>query len=496
MLRGEWDGRVEATLSDGRVLHCPGPVTQYRTETFHALSASLLVNPRFALREPDGLHLPGGWILPDAELPAPATRTDPRDVPLAAVPAEQGFRWLTATGARPGPASRQEALQQCPDLVQAGINLVRPGAVRRLSRHKGVGTVVLEGAHEVEVPRSHLPQLHRALGLAWPDSLAPVPPPHRQVYELGLRDWPQDLLHSSDEELRRRYADDPVRLVDDVIWEAYRRHVLAPDDGSATEHRGLYYNPLKVLASRAGLLDPEMLAPDFGRVALSASARQLLDASLPRDGLEAAGRSREDDLWLQLQLRLDLFIGEWRIFTYSELGFLDRGAPDRELGAVRPLVVLLVEKSSLQRDARVVARRFGASLLVLGGVPTWIATEFFCRMLQARPPGPVLIVSYCDFDPYGWRFPKDFSRQLERYGVSTAGILRLVKPSRFTEEELGRFAQALHPAPNQRKTVQEWVTESGGVHGEAKAVYADYLRPVQRVVDAFADETGLVQVEP
>lgn len=59
------------------------------------------------------------------------------------------------------------------------------------------------------------------------------------VYELGLRDWPQDLPHSPYEELRSRYADDPLQLVDDMIWEAYRRHSSNPGDGDASEHRGL-----------------------------------------------------------------------------------------------------------------------------------------------------------------------------------------------------------------------------------------------------------------
>lgn len=455
MIREEWQGRLEFTSGDGQVAHRPGPLQDFRGGPLHEIAPGVLVNPRFVHPDGDGLRVPGGWRLPPASLPEPEPAPEPDpDLVVGATSLDTRIVWLTRGGVRAGPDTLDEAQRERPDLVRVGAHLVAPGAVRRLSRSKGVGKILLDGGFELQVPRAHLPGFHRVLGLPWPDDLAGVPEGHRRVYELGLRDWPEELLHTPDAELRRRYGEDPLRLVDDVIWEAYRRR-----RGRATEHRGLFYNPLKVLAARAGLLT-------------------------------AAG-SAEDRLWLQLQQRLDLFVGEGRLFTYRELGFLDRGAANRRLGEARPHVVLLAEKGSLQRDAFEVAERFGVSVLVLGGVPTWIATEFFCEALRPRLSGPLSLVSYCDFDPYGWSFPRMFARQLERYGVAVEGVVRLVKPSRFTPEELDWLAVDVPIPEPRRRQVEEWLAESGGVNGQAKALYADFLQPVERVLEAFRSETGL-----
>lgn len=435
-LREEWEGRVEATHRDGRVAHRPGPL------------------------EPTPL-LPE--VPPDADV----------------VLGWAASAWITLAGERPGPAKKAEALRLCPALVPAGDHLVHPGAVRALRRDGMRWLLTLEGGRVLAAGSRSLTALAAAAGLSWPDPLADLSPRHRFVYERGLRDWPTPLLLQGREVLRERYGQDPLLLVDHVIWEAFRA------GQSSDSARGLFYNPLKILASHAGLLTG---GGDVDLHDLPPAQLRLFDATFAAE----PGPWTVQRLWETLQARLDLFVGEARILTFRQLRFRDQFAAYRRIGGRRPRVILLVEKDSLDRDARILAEMFDVTLVLTSGFPKWISTEFLVEALG--PGGPVLVVAFCDFDVYGWMIPEVFQRMLERYGVETSGILRLVKPERFTPEEIALLADPLPVHPGNRKLVERWIAETGGIGGQALGLYADYLRPIARLVLAFREETGLEPV--
>lgn len=488
LLRDEWEGRLEATHRTGEVAWLPGPLPDPPTP-LHLVSPGTLVNPAHARQASDGLHLPGGWTLPAAPLPAPAPPLpeDP-DEALALDYRQPDWVWLTRSGERPGPPNREEALRQYPDLVRTGYWYVRPGAVRRVQRVGDRARVVLSSGVETHVMWNSLRPLAQALGVGFPDLLETLPERHRPVYQRGFRDWPKELLLMEPPELAALAQGDALRLVDLALWQLQRLVAQGRNPGYGPTPRGLYYNPMLVLATRAGL-DPHATLVLAARAGLEPDATPLLrwfEASLPR-----ATGAAEDRLWSLVQSRLELFVGTWRYCTYQGLGCVDRGEANRRVGGARPHVVLLVEKESLEPDARRLAELFDVSLLVLGGAPTYIALEFLAEALRGRVDGPILLVSFCDFDPYGWHFPVATARMLERYGAATAGIHRLVHPSRFTPEELDRIALPLRKGSLGRPEVERWMAETGGVRGLPLGIYADYLRPFERLVLAFQQATGL-----
>lgn len=488
MLREEWDGRLEATFSDGVVAHRPGPLCPH--PALHRVAPGVLVNPAHVARREGLLHLPGGWTLPDAELPPPAPATPPDPGTVVALARQDGrWWWLTLAGAVPCDLPRDEARARHPELVAVGDAFVLAVAVRGLRRQKEDVFVSLDGGHTVKANRKTLDPLAAALGLPWPDTLASVPERHRVAYERGLRDWPVELIQTDDAELRRRYSEDPVRLVDHVIWETYRLRQRGAGEGHGRTPRGLLYAPLKPLAVRSGLIELEALEePPPGEWTLVPEPlRPAWEASDEVEWAWTFGR-----LAVVLQERLDVFLGEWRYLTYTDLQFLDHGQGDRAVGQARPDIVMVVEKSTLEVEARVLGLMFGVSFLILGGAPTWIATEFFVRDLLARLGlgRPVMLVSYCDYDPYGWQFPVYFRAQLERFG----GLVRLVKAHRFTQQERELMAIPLKRELKHAEQIEAWIRETGGVDGRALGLAADYLRPVRRMADAFREETGLEPV--
>lgn len=459
LLRDEFQGRVEATHADGRVAHRPGPLPPL----LHEVEPGVRVSPLHARLVEGALHLPGGWRLPAADLPPARPPAAPLpDVVLAVA----DRRLLTPSGAQPTDRTRPELLREHPRLLPAGRHLVDPGAVRALVRDESHARLTLEGGHELTAGWRSLSALFGALGL---------PEPLGELDRLGLRDWPTELLRMPRQTLEALFRHDPDHLVDQALWQTRR---LRPP-GHGDTHRGYHYMPLYPLAVRAGVAGPRAAA-DLPPLLAPRECRALLAASLPK-GLPEWD---PDELYVALTERLDQLVGRSRVLTFRDLGFRDPEPERRHVGAARPHVLLLAEKASLAHDARLVADRFGVSLLVLGGFPTWVESEF---LHAALPPGPLRIVSFCDYDPYGWQMPAVLQRMLDRYGRASELAGRLVRPERFTPEELELLAIPLPPG----KLTRDWVRETGGVGGRPLGLYADYLRPVERVLAAFQAETGL-----
>lgn len=482
VLRREWEDRLEATSATGERAWCQGPLEPHARQPLHEAAPGVLVNPRHARRDGDLLRLPGGHALPAVPLPAP--EPPPEEDPDEVLAWRPPGRWVTPAGERPAPG-REEAASLHPDLVPAGRYLVHPGGVRALARRGARGFVVLRDGTRLHATWPGLRHLAEALGLDHPDPYAALPERVRLVYERGFQDWPEEFLRMEPGPLRAALGSDVRLLVDRVLWQLYRLRAQGRGAGYGRDVRGVFYSPLVIVAHRAGVLaqaeaalaDTTWIPPDL---------RDLWDVSLPEQGV----LGRQDDLYTCLQERLEWLIGEKRLFTYRSLEF-DLPTDQVRIGDRRPHVVLVVEKGSLQADARVVADLFGVSMVVLGGAPRLLVTEALVSRLAGRVDRPLLLVSLCDFDPYGWYFPDAVARQLDRYGFSTGDVRRLVKPERFTPEEIALLAMPLSTTGTAAAQVERWLRDSGGLAGRALGLYADHLRPVERLVEAFRQETGL-----
>ena len=151
--------------------------------------------------------------------------------------------------------------------------------------------------------------------------------------------------------------------------------------------------------------------------------------------------------------------------------------------------MVLVEKATTRRMVTTLARTFGASLVTLGGQASLLVTEYFAVALRERWSGPVQVRAYVDYDPWGWAIARAFCRQLGRYGVEVRDLRFLVRPERFTEEELATLPVPLpDTTPVVRRTVDNWMAETGGVRGARLGLHADHLRPVERLVAAMREE--------
>lgn len=468
MIREELEGRLEVLMADGRLAHRPGPLEVI--PPLVPVADGVLVNPHAAP--------PPGWEVPPAQGP-PLVVEDPwlekvgvRASEVLYLRARRAPRstWHTDRGELPAGAHENGAVlaRWHPDLRAAGRNYyVNPMRMRSLRRVVGrrFFTVAFDDGSELELTEPTGAALARSLGLEDPDELPGETGTQQALRRLGIRRWPVRLSEAPAGFLAPEFGLDPERLVANLITQTVESRRRGEPSADGTTHRGYYYNPVRPALQRSGCMLLE-LYPKKPRVPLEAQAAYSLMCTVCTH-----------------------VVGDARLFTYRDLGFRALHPEYRLLGARHPEVLVFVEKETLLDRARMLHRERGVSAFISGGLPPLIGAEDLAERLRARGVEEVLIVSVCDFDPVGYDLPQMHADHLARYGVGTRGILRLVTPDRFTPEERRRLAVPIRTTgpPNWRARVQGWLETTGGIEGQALALYADHLQPTDRVLAAFDD---------
>jgi hypothetical protein len=126
-------------------------------------------------------------------------------------------------------------------------------------------------------------------------------------------------------------------------------------------------------------------------------------------------------------------------------------------------VILFAEKDGRFALVREIAQAYDATALALGGYPSSRATEYLVHALQhagvlAERPA-LQLFSVVDYDPSGYWIAREFTAQLHAFGVQEVTLHPLIRPERFTTEQvaLGRYT-----LPKGSKTTN-WVRETGGL---------------------------------
>ena len=326
--------------------------------------------------------------------------------------------------------------EACQGLVQGGNSCwFQPRRVRRPERKGESLVLVMDDGSSIGVGPKWAESVWEALGVL---AFERMPAALARVW---VRDFPFELCRAPAAVLREHFQD-VAALLANLIWQQLSYHRLGISKGYGTTHRGFYYNPVLATVERLGL---------------------------EADAAEAL-----------LYRILGRWVDEDQLFCYRDLGFEDAHAHLREIGARFPGVVLVIEKSEVAAAGKAAARHFGLSWIVTGGISKIVAAEFFAYALREVHQGDARALVFGDFDPGGRVTGRTAVAHLGRFGVGCpAGAEFLIDPSVFSEEELELFSRPLS-AENDR--VEEWLAETGGIHGQARGIHADWLQPPERLI--------------
>lgn len=412
------------------------------------------VYPPLLRREGDRWIDPAGFDHGDGDLPVLSV---PADDPRWALEQseEHGPGWWTDQGFEPVEGSLEQAAAAACLVRTREATWVVLSRIRRLVPDKGRVRLILDNGQQRVVSEKYLPELAAALGQ---DDFRHLHPYQAALFHLELREFPRELSSAPADYLRRHFAH-PRPLIANFLWQALHYRQLGLDMGYGTTHDEFFYLPLSAALSRRGFM------------------RQLDPLSKAKAERYYEGIVAE-------------MVGKERLFTFEQLGFEDSFEHRREIGALHPRVVLLVEKSGLAAGARTLARRYGISLVETGGVPNLIEVEYFLKALGGE--GPIVVVAYVDWDPGGYWAAHTLINQCLRYGVACAGGPHfLVRPEAFSAEELELYSRGLDEGDSR---ATNWVGATGGIGGQARGIHCEWLRPFARVEKAMAGVMGALGV--
>jgi len=326
--------------------------------------------------------------------------------------------------------------EACRGLVQGGNSWwFQPRRLRRLERKDESLVLEMDDGSTLGVGPKWAGQVLEALGVL---AFVPMPAALRRIW---VRDFPFELCWAPAAVLRR-YFPDVASLLANLIWQQLSYHRLGLNKGYGKCHRGFWYNPVEATVERLGL---------------------------GSDGAEAL-----------LYRILGRWVDDDALFCYRDLGFDDAHGHLREIGSRLPGVVLVIEKTEVAQGGIAAARHFGISWVVTGGISKIVAAEFFAYALREVHAGDVRAFIFGDFDPGGRVNGRAVVAHLARFGVGCPkGAEFLIDASVFTEEELELFSRPLS-AKNER--VDGWLEETGGIHGQARGIHADWLQPPSRLI--------------
>lgn len=236
--------------------------------------------------------------------------------------------------------------------------------------------------------------------------------------------------------------------------------------------RNMWYDYIKPVLSRAGLLDKET-----------------------RNGKE-----------LDWPALLSRYLGEMvraGVTSYEELAIVD-GSRQRQVatamthtvadvqlvGAHFPWVILFTEKDTIWGEIENLASLYGVSAISGGGEPSQACTENTVKgilrsdaFVQAGDPW-LMLLSLTDYDPFGYTIARAQFQQVKE--AAGGGVV-------VQHERLGLLPSQLTPAERQAKAYkpkddgfEAWYAETGGVDGQPLGIELDAL-PFSRLRRMFAD---------
>jgi len=282
------------------------------------------------------------------------------------------------------------------------------------------------------------------------------------------------------EAIQEWFRDQPDSVIIRSILVAEVEEIRNGEDRERRTLRGVWYDRVKPLLSRAGILNKK--TSSGGDVPWERKLSEYL-AELVRIGFT----------------------------SYEELLIVD-GSRHRQqardinyplanipmVGGHFPWVILFTEKDTIWSEVQSIADLYGVSAISGSGYPSAACTENTIRAIirsdvfQLQQPEKITLISLTDYDPHGYEIAETQYKQIneavsgmdedEREGLRRVTRWRIgLEPEQLTPEE--RLLNSYEP---KRKGLHDWFKQTGGVEGQPLGIELDAL-PLSRLRGMFAE---------
>lgn len=169
------------------------------------------------------------------------------------------------------------------------------------------------------------------------------------------------------------------------------------------------------------------------------------------------------------------YVGELRLFRYSDIGFVDDSGSTGLVGDRLPYVIFCAEKQGHLRALQQVAAEKGVTIIALGGQPSLLTTEGLIDALMLKGVDlrqRFYLLTDVDYDPSGNIIAESFRRQLAQLGIAQVWRFDIIQPESFLAQEIKYFKFPVpQDTPSDRAKTRAWLDRrktpfGGGLPGD------------------------------
>ena len=203
--------------------------------------------------------------------------------------------------------------------------------------------------------------------------------------------------------------------------------------------------------------------------------------------------SAHDHYQTMLEIFVEL-VKTHKLFRYSDFGFDDEHWENRRIATKLFNVILFAEKAGWLRTLKEFHENYGMNIVVLGGTPSLLSTEYFVQHLSqvASLDQKFYLISAVDYDPAGAIIEGAFIEQLQSQGIQKIEIIPAVSLEQYTQEEIDLFK---FPIPEKQATkTKKWLDATNGIQGKPFGLEADSL-PRERYKQIVKDKLKTIPIE-
>lgn len=196
--------------------------------------------------------------------------------------------------------------------------------------------------------------------------------------------------------------------------------------------------------------------------------------------------SAHDHYQTMLEIFVEL-VKTHKLFRYSDFGFDDEHWENRRIATKLFNVILFAEKAGWFRTLKEFYEEYGMNIIVLGGTPSLLSTEYFVQHLSqvTSLDQKFYLISAVDYDPAGAIISNAFIEQLQSQGIQEMELIPAVSLEYYTQEEIDLFK---FPIPEKQATkTKKWMEATNGIQGKAFGLEADSL-PRERYKQIVRDK--------
>ena len=137
---------------------------------------------------------------------------------------------------------------------------------------------------------------------------------------------------------------------------------------------------------------------------------------------------------------------ELGIFTYAEFGFMDRYEFNRWVGEENPEVLIFMEKTTVIKFPRRLAKEYSSSLLVTSGQVPWLTAEYMAKDLKeviSDANTPLKFFTLTDLNPGGYSIGLNLKKRFEFHGMKNIEIIPVISPKLYSDSQIKENRAAL-----------------------------------------------------